>query len=86
MLSFKNFLEDFRNDDDDVKHLNLAKGMIIYNRNVIQLQIEDIQKHNQFLRKDYYGVFNSLTFAFRNVMHDSVESTSEKEYHILLDR
>ena len=89
-LGFKNFLEDFRNEDGDFKYLKIAKEMIIYNRNVMQIQMEDILKHNQFLsdeiRNDYYGVFNSLTTAFRNFMHDNVDSTSEKEYHILLDK
>jgi hypothetical protein len=89
-LGIKNFFKDFKNENGDIKYLKLAKEMIIYNRNVMQIQMEDILKHNQFLsdeiRNDYYGVFNSLTTAFRNFMHDNVDSTSEQEYHIILDK
>ena len=64
--------------------------MIIFNRNVMHIQMEDIQKHNQFLsdkvKEDFYGLFNSLTFAFRSFMQDNVDSTSGKEYHILIDK
>ena len=88
-LSFRNFLEDFRNSDGDVKYLRRAKEMISYSRKVMDIEIDDIQKHNQFLsdevRKDYYGLYNSLTSAFRNFMADKVDSTSGKEYHILID-
>ena len=52
--------------------------------------MEDIQKHNQFLsdkvKEDFYGVFNSLTFAFRSFIQDKVDSNSGKEYHILIDK
>ena len=57
MLSFKNFREDLRYDDGDVKYLKLAKRMIIFKNNVMEIQIEDIHKHYQFLsdkiRNDY---------------------------------
>ena len=48
-LSFTNLLEDFKNDDGDVKSIKLAKEMISYNKNEMQIKIEDIYKHNQFL-------------------------------------
>jgi hypothetical protein len=32
-LSFKNFLEDFKNDDGEIKYIKIAKESIAYNRN-----------------------------------------------------
>ena len=89
VLSFKNFLEDFKNDDGDIKYVKIAKEIIAYKRNELHIQIEDIIKHNQFLREkmssDYYGMFNHLSSAFKIVMEENVDSSSGKNYFFLIN-
>ena len=88
-LSFRNFLEDFKDDAGDFKYVKIAKEMIAYNRNELQIQIEDILKHNQFLSEkissDYYGMYNHLTSAFKIFMEENVDSSSGKKYFFLIN-
>ena len=88
-LSFTNLLEDFKNDDGDVKSIKLAKEMISYNKNEMQIKIEDIYTHNQFLSdkisNDYYGMYNSISSAFQDFMAENVDSLIGKKYFFQID-
>ena len=60
-LSFMNFLEDLKNDDGDIKYVKIAKEMIAYNRNELQIQIGDILKHNKLLGdQDYQWLLRNV--------------------------
>ena len=40
-ISFKNFLSDYKDENDDVKYLKMGREMVIYNRNVMHISIQD---------------------------------------------
>ena len=69
--------------------MDLAKEMIINNRNVMTVTIQDIDNFNQCLsdkiKTDYWGVFTSLSNALRSFMASNLDSPSNKEFYLCID-
>ena len=85
-FSFRNFLEDFKNEDNESKFLKLGKEMVAYNGNVMHISMKDLYKHNQFLsekvKSDYMGIYSSLASALRMFMLENIEKTSGKDFYL----
>ena len=85
-ISFKNFLEGFKNEDREFKYIKSAKEMVAFSGNVLQVTIKDLEKHNQFLsekvKSDYLGVHSSLNSAFKKFMAENVERSDKRDYYL----
>jgi hypothetical protein len=85
-ISFRNFLDDFKSEDGDLKYLKQAKEMVSFQGNVLHIDMKDMHKHNQFLservRNDYHGVFSSFTSGLRTFLAENIDGTRGKEYYL----
>ena len=69
--------------------MKIAKEMVTFNKNVMNVSLKDIHKHSQVLsekvKNDYYGIYSSFSSAFRTFMAENVDSTSGREYYLIID-
>ena len=85
-ISFRNFLSDFKDKNNEVKYLKLAKEMKIYKGNVLHISIDDIHAFNQHLsesiRNDHLGLFSSLCSELKTFMKEEVGDTSGRDTYL----
>ena len=85
-ISFKNFLSDFKDENDELKYVKQAKKMISYNRNVMHIPIGDIEEYNQHLsekiRADCVSLVSSFHSDLKTFMSENVEQTFDQDFYL----
>ena len=66
--------------------MKLAKEMISYKMNVMQISIADIEQYNQHLsdniRADFLGMIASFHSDLKTFMSENVEQTFEQDFYL----
>ena len=88
-ISFRNFLSDFKDENNEYKYVKLAKDMISYNMNVMHISIADIKQYNQHLSEniqaDYLGMISSFHSDLKTFMSENVEQTFGKDFYLSIN-
>ena len=84
--SFRNFLEDFRDEKKQPKFINQAKEIIAYRGNVMHVSMLDLDHHNPFLceqiKTSYYSMLFSLTHAVNLFVAENVDASHRTEFYL----
>jgi hypothetical protein len=82
--SFRNFLEDFRDEEKQPKYINQIKENIAYSRNVIHVSMLILNHRNPFLceqiRTNYYRLLFFLTCALHTFVAENVDASGRTEF------
>ena len=88
-ISFRNFLSDFKDENNEQKYVKQAREMISYNRNVMHISIGDLERYNQHLseiiRADYMGLVSSFHSDLKAFMEENVEQTFGQEFYLSIN-
>ena len=80
-ISFRN--SDFKDENNEVKYLKLAKELKVYHVNVMHISIDDLHAFNlnlsENIRNDYLGLFSSLCSELKTFMKEEVGDTSGRD-------
>lgn len=83
---FQDFLEEFRNEKNELKYIEDARNLVKPERNTLQIHFPDIERFNQNLaqaiQEDYYRIYPYLCNAVRNFVKDRVEVNVEKQFYV----
>ena len=84
--SFRNFLEDFRDEMKQPKYINQVKETIAYSRKVIHVSMLDLHHHSSFLceqiRTNYYRLLFSLTCELHTFVAEHVDASRRTEFQL----
>ncbi|KPP71401.1 DNA replication licensing factor MCM6-like, partial [Scleropages formosus] len=85
---FQEFLEEFHNDDGEVKYLAGAVELIRPERNTLLVSFTDLEGYNQELattvQEEFYRVYPYLCRAVRNFAHDHGTVPVSKEFYLAI--
>ena len=88
-ISFRNFLSDFKDKNDEQKYVKLAREMISYNQNVMHIPISDIEEYNQHLsekiRADCVSMVSSFHSDLKTFMSENVVQTFGKDFYLSIN-
>ncbi|XP_065665175.1 zygotic DNA replication licensing factor mcm6-A isoform X2 [Hydra vulgaris] len=83
---FQDFLEEYKDDDGDLKYLAEAQELIRPERNTLVISFHDLEKYKSELattiQEEYYRVFPYLCRAVRNFARDRGEVPLTKEFYV----
>ncbi|KAL3249855.1 hypothetical protein MRX96_055790 [Rhipicephalus microplus] len=83
---FQDFLEECKNERNEVKYVEEARNLVKPERNTLEVSFADVERFNQSLatvvQEEYYRVYPYLCRALRNFVRDHAEVNVEKEYYV----
>lgn len=83
---FQDFLEECKNERNEVKYVEEARNLVKPERNTLEVSFADVERFNQNLatvvQEEYYRVYPYLCRALRNFVRDHAEVNVEKEYYV----
>ncbi|XP_023211187.1 DNA replication licensing factor Mcm6-like [Centruroides sculpturatus] len=83
---FQDFLEEFKNEQNELKYIEDARNLVKPERSTLQINFPDVESYNQNLaqaiQEDYYRVYPYLCNAVRNFVKDRIEVNVEKQFYV----
>lgn len=83
---FQDFLEEFQDENFELKYVEDARNLVKPERNTLQVSFVDVEKYNQNLattiQEEYYRVYPYLCRAVRNFVKDRADVHVEKQFYV----
>jgi DNA replication licensing factor MCM6 len=86
---FQDFLEEFQEDEGELKYLLPVKELMRPERNTLLVSFRDVEEYStklaNIVQEQYYHVFPFLCLSVRNFARDRGEVTVQKEFYVAFE-